>query len=65
MKKSVEKLNLSVRASKVLVRLGVYNIEDICSKTSDELLGVTNCSITTLNEIREKLDQLGLKLEGE
>lgn len=67
--KSVNELNLSVRARKALALLGVQTIGDLAMKTEAELMGVKNFGMTSLLEIKQKLSDLGLGLrtldEGE
>ncbi len=63
--KPVSELNLSVRARKCMNRLNVATLGDLCSRTSDELLEAKNFGITSLNEVKEKLVQYGLKLRGD
>lgn len=63
--KSVMELNLSVRARKCLGRLGINTIGELIRKTGDDLLECKNFGVTSLNEVRERLRDLGLKLRGE
>ena len=58
-------LNLSVRARKCMVRLGMTSIGELLRKTGDNLLETKNFGVTSLNEVREKLTQMGLKLRGD
>lgn len=58
-------LNLSVRARKCMVRLGLNTIGELVRKTGDDLLECKNFGVTSLNEVREKLTELGLKLRGD
>lgn len=58
-------LNLSVRARKCMVRLGMTTIGELIRKTGDDLLECKNFGVTSLNEVREKLEQLSLKLRGD
>ena len=58
-------LNLSVRARKCMVRLGLTTIGELLRKTGDDLLECKNFGVTSLNEVREKLTAQGLKLRGE
>lgn len=60
--KSVNELNLSVRARKALALLGVGTIGDLVMKTEAELMGVKNFGMTSLVEIREKLTEMGMGL---
>ncbi len=61
----ISDLNLSVRARKCMVRLGLTTIGELVRKTGDDLLECKNFGVTSLTEVREKLTQLGLKLRGE
>jgi len=60
--KSVNELNLSVRARKALALLGVTSIGDLVMKTEAELMGVKNFGMTSLVEIRDRLTDVGLSL---
>ena len=60
--KSVNELNLSVRARKALALLNVQTIGDLAMKTEAELMGIKNFGSTSLTEIREKLEESGLSL---
>jgi len=63
--KPVSDLNLSVRARKCMIRLGVNTLGDLVRRTGDDLLECKNFGVTSLNEVREKLTGMGLKLRGE
>jgi len=63
--KPVGDLNLSVRARKCMNRLGVSTLGELITRTADELLEIKNFGMTSLNEVREKLAALGLKLRGD
>ena len=58
-------LNLSVRARKCLSRLGLVSIADLTAKTADELLSVRNFGVTSLNEVRAKLTEMGIRLRND
>ncbi len=58
-------LNLSVRARKCMVRLGLTTIGELLRRTGDDLLECKNFGVTSLNEVREKLTIQGLKLRGD
>ena len=60
--KSVDELELSVRARRALSRLGVKTLFELVSKTEAELLGCKNFGVTSLNEIKERLCVFGLSL---
>lgn len=61
----VTDLNLSVRARKCLSRLGITAMGELVSRTADELLGVRNFGVTSLNEIRAKLGEKNMKLRND
>jgi DNA-directed RNA polymerase subunit alpha len=63
--KPLAELNLSVRAKKCMIRLGISTIGDLVRRTGDDLLECKNFGVTSLNEVREKLGGFGLKLRGE
>ncbi len=58
----VNDLELSVRARKALSLLNVQSIGDLCMKTEAELMGVKNFGMTSLTEIRAKLEEMGVGL---
>lgn len=58
-------LNLSVRARKCMVRLGLTTIGELVRRTGDDLLECKNFGVTSLNEVREKLTVHGIKLRGD
>ncbi|MBX3434763.1 MAG: tetratricopeptide repeat protein [Pirellulales bacterium] len=61
----IAELNLSVRARKCMVRLGLTTIGELVRRTGDDLLECKNFGVTSLNEVREKLTTHGLKLRGD
>jgi DNA-directed RNA polymerase subunit alpha len=61
----ISELNLSVRARKCMVRLGLTTVGELIRKTGDDLLECKNFGVTSLNEVREKLAQFNLKLRGD
>ena len=60
--RSVNELNLSVRARKALALLNVQTLGDVVLKTEAELMGVKNFGMTSLQEIKERLTEMGLGL---
>ena len=65
MERPIADLNLSVRARKCMTRLGLATIGELARKSGDELLECKNFGVTSLNEIREKLTEMSLKLRGD
>lgn len=61
----IAELNLSVRARKCMIRLGINTLGELIRRTGDDLLECKNFGVTSLNEVREKLTGLGIKLRGE
>jgi DNA-directed RNA polymerase subunit alpha len=61
----IAELNLSVRARKCMIRLGINTLGDLVRRTGDDLLECKNFGVTSLNEVREKLTTLALKLRGD
>jgi DNA-directed RNA polymerase subunit alpha len=61
----ISELNLSVRARKCMIRLGITTIGELVRRSGDDLLECKNFGVTSLNEVREKLIIHGLKLRGE
>ncbi|MFA5240301.1 MAG: DNA-directed RNA polymerase subunit alpha C-terminal domain-containing protein [Phycisphaerae bacterium] len=62
--KPVDDLQLSVRARKCLQKLNIHTIGDIVRRTEAELLGVKNFGVTSLNEIKKAVGNLGLSLRS-
>jgi DNA-directed RNA polymerase subunit alpha len=65
LERPISDLNLSVRARKCMVRLSITTVGELIRKTGDDLLECKNFGVTSLNEVREKLTQHGLKLRGD
>ncbi len=61
----IEELELSVRSYNCLKREGVETVGDLIAKTEAELLNTPNFGKKSIDEVREKLLRLGLKLRGE
>jgi DNA-directed RNA polymerase subunit alpha len=55
-------LRLSVRASNCLESEGIGTVRDLVQLTEDQLLEVRNFGDTTLQEVRDRLNELGLHL---
>ena len=62
MEMSIEELELSVRTFNCLKRAGINTVQELCSKTPDEMMKVRNLGKKSLDEVLEKLKELGLKL---
>ena len=60
--KTVNDMELSVRARRCLGRLGIQTLGELVIKTEAELLGCKNFGVTSLNEIKDRMAQLGVSL---
>jgi DNA-directed RNA polymerase subunit alpha len=60
--KSIDDLQLSVRARKCLQKLDLRTLDDLTRRTEAELLGCKNFGVTSLNEINKAIGNLGLSL---
>lgn len=58
-------LALSIRARRTVESLGCLTLGDITKHSADELLGMPNFGSTSLQELRSKLTEHGLKLAGD
>jgi len=62
---SVSELDLSVRASNCLAVTNIKTLGDLVTKRENELLELKNFGMTTLVEIKKKLNQLGLSFKAD
>ena len=60
---SIDELELSVRSYNCLKRAGINTVEELCSKTSDDMMKVRNLGRKSLEEVLAKLKELGLQLQ--
>jgi DNA-directed RNA polymerase subunit alpha len=58
----ISDLDLSIRARRTVENLGCLSIGDVIQHTEDELLSMPNFGVTSLQELKRKLVELGLKL---
>lgn len=59
---SIEELDLSVRSYNCLKRAGINTVEDLACKTEEEMMKVRNLGKKSLEEVLNKLAELGLAL---
>jgi DNA-directed RNA polymerase subunit alpha len=62
---AIEELQLSVRSYNCLKREGVNTVGDLVQKTEQELMDIRNFGQKSIDEVRSKLDELGLALREE
>ncbi len=61
----IEELNFTVRTFNCLKKANIHTIADLTKLTSTELLQIRNLGNKSLDEVREKLQELGLVLRGD
>ena len=61
---SIDELELSVRSYNCLKRAGINTVEELCNKTSDDMMKVRNLGRKSLEEVLAKLKELGLSLNN-
>ena len=59
---NIDELELSVRSYNCLKRAGINTVQELCSKTPDEMMKVRNLGRKSLDEVLAKLKELGLSL---
>lgn len=60
--RSLAELNLSVRATNCLESEGINTVRDLVRRSEDQLLQVRNFGETTLQEVRDRLQSINLRL---
>ena len=59
---NIDELELSVRSYNCLKRAGINTVEELCNKTSEDMMKVRNMGRKSLEEVLAKLKELGLQL---
>ena len=59
---NIDELELSVRSYNCLKRAGVNTVEELCNRTSEDMMKVRNLGRKSLDEVLAKLNELGLSL---
>ena len=60
---SIEELDLSVRSYNCLKRAGINTVEDLANRTEEDMMKVRNLGRKSLEEVLNKLAELGLVLK--
>ncbi len=60
----IEELELSVRSYNCLKRAGISTVKELCDKTSDDMMKVRNLGRKSLEEVLQKLSDLGFSLRS-
>ena len=61
---TIEDLDLSVRSFNCLKRAGINTVEELTSKTTEDMMKVRNLGRKSLDEVLNKLKELGLSLNN-
>ena len=64
LERSIDELNLSARSRGCMEKLNVHTVRDLINKTEIELMSAKNFGMTSLNEIKRKLTDVGLNLRS-
>ena len=59
---NIDELELSVRSYNCLKRAGINTVEELCTRTSEDMMKVRNLGRKSLDEVLAKLNELGLSL---
>jgi DNA-directed RNA polymerase subunit alpha len=62
MEMTIEELDLSVRSYNCLKRAGINTVWELTQKTEEDMMKVRNLGRKSLEEVQEKLAELGLSL---
>ena len=62
---TIEELDMSVRSFNCLKRAGIDTVEDLISRTEEDMIKVRNLGKKSLEEVIQKLHSLGLELKKE
>lgn len=60
---TIEELDLSVRSYNCLKRAGINTVEELTEKTDDDMMKVRNLGKKSLEEVIQKLEELGFSLK--
>ena len=62
---TIEELDLSVRSFNCLKRANINTVEDLISKTDEDMMKVRNLGRKSLEEVQNKLSMMGLSLASD
>ncbi|MGB3366412.1 MAG: DNA-directed RNA polymerase subunit alpha [Acidaminobacteraceae bacterium] len=62
---TIEELDLSVRSYNCLKRAGINTVEELAEKSEDDMMKVRNLGKKSMEEVKHKLNELGLGLRSE
>ncbi|MDR0888398.1 MAG: DNA-directed RNA polymerase subunit alpha, partial [Coriobacteriales bacterium] len=62
--KQVEDLNLSVRSYNCLKRAGIHTVRQLLDFSEDDLLNIRNFGTKSIDEVKEKLEEMDMGLKN-
>ncbi len=62
---TIEELDLSVRSYNCLKRAGINTVQELAHKSEEDMMKVRNLGRKSLEEVKHKLEDLGLGLRKE
>ncbi|MFD1363553.1 DNA-directed RNA polymerase subunit alpha [Lentibacillus salinarum] len=65
MEMTIEELDLSVRSYNCLKRAGINTVQELSNKSEEDMMKVRNLGRKSLEEVKEKLEDLGLGLRDD
>ena len=64
LEKQVEDLDLSVRSYNCLKRAGIHSVRQLVDFSENDLLNIRNFGVKSIEEVKEKLESMGLSLKA-
>jgi len=64
LEKQVEDLDLSVRSYNCLKRAGIHSVRQLVDFAENDLLNIRNFGVKSIEEVKEKLESMGLSLKA-
>lgn len=61
----IEQIDLTVRSYNCLKRHGINTLEDLINRSEEDLINIRNFGTKSIDEIKDKLTQMGLSLKEE
>ena len=62
---TIEELDMSVRSYNCLKRAGINTVQELIQRSEEDMMKVRNLGRKSLEEVMEKLEELGLSLRNE
>ena len=62
--KQIEDLDLSVRSYNCLKRAGIHSVRQLVEFSENDLLNIRNFGVKSIEEVKDKLETMGLSLKA-